>query len=171
MNTKKLTIDSMLAAMCAVLGFIAIDTGAVKITFESLPILLGALLFGPVDGAVIGGIGTLISQLLKYGVSMTTTLWMAPYIICGIMVGAHAKNNHFNLTKTKLTTVVVSNELLITMLNTVVLYVDSKIYGYFTPAYIYGSLALRIGICIVKAIAYSFVLPPIIAAVKKSFKD
>ena len=49
MKTKQLTLDAMLAAMCAVLGYVALDMGSIKITFESLPILLGAMLFGPVD--------------------------------------------------------------------------------------------------------------------------
>ena len=56
MKTKQLTLDAMLAAMCAVLGYVALDMGNIKITFESLPILLGAMLFGPVDGMLIGGI-------------------------------------------------------------------------------------------------------------------
>ena len=41
MKTKQLTLDAMLAAMCAVLGYVALDMGNIKITFESLPILLG----------------------------------------------------------------------------------------------------------------------------------
>ena len=168
MNTKKLTIDSMLAAMCAVLGYVAIDMGNIKVTFESLPVLLGALLFGPLDGVLIGGVGSLISQILKYGVSITTALWMMPYIVCGFMVGSHAKNNNFNLSKSKLTSIIVINELLITLLNTIVLYIDSKIYGYFSPEYIYGSLVIRLIICIVKAIAFSLVLLPIIKAIKKT---
>jgi len=169
MNTKKLTIDSMLAAMCAVLGYLAIDMGNIKITFESLPILLGALLFGPFDGVLIGGIGAFISQLMKYGITMTTALWILPYIVCGFMVGSHAKNNNYNLSRTKLTTIVITNELLITLLNTVVLYVDSKIYGYFTVEYIYGALAIRLLIAIAKAVVFSLVLPPIIKAIKKTF--
>ena len=51
MKTKQLTLDAMLAAMCAVLGYVALDMGNIKITFESLPILLGASL---VTGAVTG---------------------------------------------------------------------------------------------------------------------
>ena len=56
----------MLCAMCAVLGYVALDLGSIKLTFESLPVLLGALLFGPVDGMFIGGIGTLLYQLVRY---------------------------------------------------------------------------------------------------------
>ena len=68
-KTKQLTLDAMLAAMCAVLGYLSLDFGNLKITFESLPILLGAMLFGPADGFLIGTVGTFIYQLLRYGVS------------------------------------------------------------------------------------------------------
>ena len=73
-KTKKLAMDSMLAAMCAVLGYLSLDFGNLKITFESVPILLGALLLGPIDGMAIGGVGTLLYQLVRYGVSVTTPL-------------------------------------------------------------------------------------------------
>ena len=77
-KTKKLAMDSMLAAMCAVLGYLSLDFGNLKITFESVPILLGALLLGPIDGMAIGGVGTLLYQLVRYGVSVTTPLWILP---------------------------------------------------------------------------------------------
>ena len=51
-TTKQLTLDAMLAAMCAVLGYLAIDTGTVKVTFESVPVLIAALMFGPQSVAV-----------------------------------------------------------------------------------------------------------------------
>lgn len=54
LNTKRLTIDAMLAALCAVLGYISLDLGNLKTTFESLLILL--------DGLLIGAIGTFIYQ-------------------------------------------------------------------------------------------------------------
>ena len=63
MKTRQLTMDAVLAAMCAALGSISIDLGNLKFSFESLPVIIGALLFGPVDGVFIGGIGTLIASL------------------------------------------------------------------------------------------------------------
>ena len=92
MTTRKLAADAVLAAMCAVLGALSLDFGNLKITFESLPVLLAALAFGPLDGLAVGGIGTLIYQLLRYGVSVTTPLWILPYALCGLLVGLYAKN-------------------------------------------------------------------------------
>ena len=166
-TTRQLAMDAMLAAMCAVLGYLAIDTGTVKITFESLPILLGAVLFGTVDGLLIGGIGTGIYQLLRYGVSATTVLWMIPYMLCGFLVGLYAKKKSFSLTRNETVFIVVVNELLITVLNSLVLLADSKIYGYYFPGLITGALALRLVICVVKAVVFGLVLPMLVNGVSK----
>lgn len=166
-KTGRLSADAMLAAMCAVLGYISLDFGNLKITFESVPVLVAALLFGPADGAAVGLVGTLIYQLARYGVTATTPLWIAPYVLCGALVGWCAKRHSFSLTQGEMLFIVVSNELLITALNTVVLYLDSKIYGYYSPVYIFGSLALRAMLCVGKAVAYSFALPPLLRAVRR----
>lgn len=163
-RTKKLALDSMLAAMCAVLGYIALDFNSVKITFESLPVLLGALLLGPVDGLAIGGVGTLIYQLTRYGVSATTMLWILPYALCGLLVGWSAQRRQFRLSGREVTALVTGGEVLITVLNTVTMFIDSKMYGYYFPGFILGGLALRLAICAGRAAAFSAVLPQLMAA-------
>ena len=60
-------------------------------------------------------------------------------------------------------------ELLITLLNTFALYVDSHIYGYYTPTFITGVLGLRLTICVVKAVAYGVVLPAVLTPVRRVF--
>ena len=166
-RTRQLAVDAMLAAMCAVLGYISLDFISMKITFESVPILIGALLFGPLDGAAIGLVGTLIYQLLRYGVSTTTLLWILPYVLCGLLVGWYASAHRFELSQKQMLFIVVVAELMVTLLNTGVIFVDSKIYGYYTPALITGSLALRLVICVGKAVAYAFALLPLLNAVRK----
>lgn len=157
----------MMAAMCAVLGYLSIDMGNLKVTFESLPILISALLFGPASGMAVGGIGTLIYQMMRYGISATTVLWMLPYIVCGFLVGWYAKKSDFNLSSQKVMVLVVFNELLITILNTGVLYVDSKLYGYYSAVFIFGSLIPRIAICIGKAVAFGLILPNLTKALRR----
>ena len=85
---RRLAADAMFAAMVTVLGLVSISTGNLKITVEALPVFLGALLLGPVDGLAIGGVGTLLYQLLRFGVGATTALWIAPYVLLGLCVGA-----------------------------------------------------------------------------------
>lgn len=169
MKTKQLTIDAMLCAMCAVLGYVALDLGSIKVTFESLPILLGALLFGPVDGMLVGCVGTLIYQLLRYGVSATTPLWIAPYIVCGLLVGAWAQRKSFSMDRVQTLLLVIAAELVVTVLNTAAIYADSKIYGYWFPGYITGALAVRLVICVVKAAAFGLILPNLVWTIHRAF--
>ncbi len=148
---------AVLAAACAVLGYIALDLGNIKVTFESLPILLSAFMFGPVEGALTGGIGTFIYQMLRYGVSFTTGLWILPYVLCGLVAGLIVKNNRTD--KTRMFIAVIIAEFMVLFINTFVIYIDSKIYGYYSPAYVFGSFAIRTVICAVKSVLFGCVLP------------
>jgi len=168
MKAKRLAIDGMLCAMCAVLGYIAIDATAFKVTFETVPILLAALMFGPVDGLAVGGIGTLIYQLLKYGVSATTVLWILPYVLMGLLLGLYSKKYNYKNTNKQILVAVILAELLVTVLNTGVMYIDAVMYSYYFKGFITGSLALRLVICIAKAIVFGIVIPKITTAVKKA---
>ena len=163
MKTKQLAINSMLAAMCAVLGYVSLDMGNVKVTLESLPVLLGALLFGPADGALIGLVGTFVYQLLRYGFSATTLLWMLPCIIGGLIAGFYAKKKNFSLSFAQTVFIALLCEFVVTVLNTGVMYVDSKIYGYYSYAYIFGSVSIRFLLCIGRSVVYALVLPPLLS--------
>lgn len=155
----------MLAAMCAVLGYLAIDMNVIKITFESVPIIMAALMFGPLDGIAVGGIGTLLYQVIRYGITVTTPLWILPYVLCGLIIGLFAKKHDFNLTQRQTLIIVVLTELMITVLNTGTMYVDAKIFAYWFPGFISAALAIRLIVCVVKAVAYAYLLPPLIKSI------
>ena len=167
MKTKQLTIDAMMAAMCAVLGYLAIDLGTIKITFENLPVIIAGLVYGPIDGLLVGGIGSFIYQMLRYGWSATTLLWMLPSIAVGIIAGLFAKQNGYYNSKKQLSVIVLICELAACALNTVAIYVDSKIFGYYQPGIISGAIVIRLLIAFAKAVAYSFLMIPILTAVAK----
>ena len=63
-STAQIAINAMLAALCAVLGYFSLDFVNLKITFESFPVLLAGMMYGPVNGAMVGLTGTFIYQLL-----------------------------------------------------------------------------------------------------------
>lgn len=167
MKTKQLATDAVLAAMCAVLGALSLDFGNLKISFESLPVLMAALMFGPWDGFAVGGIGTLIYQLLRYGVSVTTVLWMLPYALCGFLAGYYARRENFELNNKQITAAVFVSCALIFLLNTIVMYIDSKVYGYYSFVYIFGSILPRIAVFLIKSAAFSAVMPLLIRAAKR----
>lgn len=167
LSTSRSVTIAMLAAVCAVLGYVALDVGNLKITFESLPILLAAFLFGPMDGALVGGIGTLLYQLLRYGVSATTGLWILPYICCGFFAGLLVRQEGRSETR-RITVTVFLMEIMIFLMNTAVIYIDSKIYGYYSAAYVFGSFGLRFVICIVKSMAFAAVLPVLLKGLRRA---
>ena len=164
MKTRKLALNAVLAAMCAALGALALDLNSIKITFESFPILLGALLFGPLDGLAVGFVGT----LLRYGVSATTLLWILPYALAGLVTGFYAKRRGFSLTTGQTVGIVVAAEMLVTALNTLVMYIDAKLYGYWFPGFISAMLLPRGAVCIVKAVVFGLVLPKLCARVRRA---
>lgn len=165
----RLGTNAMMAALCAALGFVAIDLGNIKLTLEGFPILLGALLFGPVDGMAIAFVGTFLSQLLGYGLTLTTLLWILPYVIAALAVGMYAKWKAFDLIRSQVILITVVGEFLILIFNTVALVIDSKIYGYY-GAYIFAATVPRLAICVCKSVVFGVVLYQLIGSVKKALK-
>lgn len=167
-TTRQMALDAVLAAVCAVLGYFGPDLGNLKITFEGLPVLIAALLFSPLDGAAVGGLGTLLYQLLRYGVTATTPLWILPYVLCGLLVGWIGDRHAPEKTRLRLGLTVLAGEGLVFLLNTLVIYADSKIYGYYSAAYVFGSFFVRLGICAAKAVLYAALLPPLLTGLRRS---
>lgn len=162
---RSMALTAILAAMCTVLGGLSIKIGGnFEFSFESVPVHIGALLFGPAEGALVGGLGTFIYQVLLsgYGITVTTPLWILPYVACGLVVGLFSKRLGGPNPGLKLTLVILAAELSVTLLNTLALYVDSKIFGYYSPAFVFGTLAVRLCISAVKSVAYSVVLPQLV---------
>lgn len=171
MTTRKLAVNALLAAMCAVLGAISLDFGNLKVTFESLPVLVAALLFGPIDGLAVGGIGTLLYQVLRYGVTATTALWILPYILCGLLTGLYAKKRAYTLSIKQMAFIMFAMSIMIFALNTLVLYIDSKIYGYYSAVFIFGSMVPRVLICLAKAAVFTAIMPPLLRAAKRGLGE
>ncbi|MDO5441304.1 MAG: ECF transporter S component [Bacillota bacterium] len=163
MKTKQIAIDAMLAAMCAVLGYVSLDLGNMKFTFEAFPILLGALLLGPVDGMIIAAVGTGIYQILKYGLMSTTILWIIPYVIYALYVGLLRKKN--------LWFVVFSSGIIVTLLNTGVIYLDSIIWDYYTFTYVFGSFIFRIITSLIKSLLVVLIIKKIWNSIEKVLKN
>lgn len=166
-QTKQLVLDAMLAAMCTVLGYLSLDFGSFKITFESFPILVVALLFGPGDGMLVAAVGEFLYQMLRYGLDSTTALWIIPYVIVALLAGFYAERRAHHLTRKQYAGIIFLTEYVVTVLNTGVLVIHSKLFGYYTPEFITGALALRCLITAAKATAFTFALPPLLQQLQR----
>ena len=91
-NIYTICMIALLTAMMVLLKrTIAIETPYFKFSFASLPIVLGAMVFGPIEGAVVGLLGEFVAQVTgPYGLAPTTVLYVAPAAIRGVVVGLGA---------------------------------------------------------------------------------
>ena len=83
---------ALLAAAYFVLSItLTIKTPYLEITFKSLPVVVGALMFGPVGGGLVALFGELLAQMIgPYGLMPTTVLWLLPPLTRGLLLGAVA---------------------------------------------------------------------------------
>lgn len=164
-----MVIDAMLAAIYVILSaFVTIPLGNMKITLEALPILTAAMLLGPVDGLLVGGIGCLLQQLLTYGLTPTTLLWVLPHALSGLIVGLYAKKHNFDLKKWQSVLICLISSFVVTAFNTLAMYVDSKVYGYYSKAYVFGALTFRILAGVITAVVFALIIPEFIRMLRKN---
>lgn len=170
MKTRRLTTDAMFIAINVVLCLIApIKLANFKFTFEAFPILIAGIMLGPIDGLLVGTLGSTIYQIFfsGYGLMITTPLWILPHAISGLVVGLYSKKHNYNLDQKQTIFVCIFSSLLVTILNTLAIYVDAKINGYYTFAYVFGSILIKILTGIMLSILYSLVIPKLIKVIKK----
>jgi len=168
MKTRRLVTVAMLTALFVLLSlYVKIDLGNMKITLDALPILIAALLYGPLPGAAVGFVGSFLVQMLTYGFTPTTLLWILPAGVRGLIVGAAAKR--FDLTdRKKLLAVIILSALVVTTINTAVMAIDAKIYGYYSHAYVFGMLAWRYLSGILTSCVYAAVLPVLLQHLRRA---
>ena len=86
-----LCILALLTAMMVLLSLtLAIRTDHFKFSFGSLPVVLAAMLFGPLEGAAVAILGEFLVQLLTYGLVPTTAIWILPPAIRALVIGSAA---------------------------------------------------------------------------------
>ena len=167
-NEKKLVMHSLYIALFLVLSIYGtINFGNMKITLQNIPIIISAFHFGPVSAVVVAGIGMLLNQILAHGIMFTTPIWILPHMIFGFYVGVALKLKWFDLKNSfHIGILIVTGLLILTMLNTLSLYIDSKIMGYYTFQYVFGTFIIRIVSALVSGIVYAILLPPLIKYIK-----
>ena len=176
-KTKRMATNAMLAALYFALSMLAIPMGGLKLTFEHLPIIIAALMFGPVDAIIIGALGELANQMMTYGITATTILWMTPAMFRGLSMGLCARFLRGyvgadaviekKLPIGFLVACVISG-LLCSLLNTFTLYVDSRMYGYYSYALVFGVLWVRLAASAVSSVLMAVAGKPVLAAMKKA---
>ena len=170
MNTylKKLTLTAIYIAMFVVLSIYGtLDFYTLKLTIQNLPIYLGAITLGPVCGAAIGFAGMFINQILTYPISVTTLLWVLPQTILGLVCGLVFSKFKISFYSIKFWVIIISMQVGLTIITTVVIFVDSIILGYYTFLYVFGSFIVRIMVSVLVGVLYAVIIPFVLNLVKK----
>lgn len=174
---KRIALDAILIAFFSVLSMFSVTIAGVKITFASLPGVLAAMLFGPCDAFIVGFGGAFLEQMLKFGFTPTTLLWILPPAVQPMIIGFAAvwfkkyMSLDYILGNRKPLVYFAScmiAGLVTSLLNTAVYYVDSHIYGYYTFALIFGVLGVRILTNQLVVILTGLVAMPVLGALHHS---
>jgi len=170
-TTKRIAFVGVLSAVYVLLSLISVGTNDFKISIESMAVLVAALVFGPVDGALVGIVGELIHQMLMYGIDATTVLWIMPYAAEGLVAGMIAEKRTAPVSAKSLAPSIIVGEVVLLLVVTPVNAVSAIIQGWGNWVTILGSIPIRLIITVVRIVAYIFVLPLIVRPLSQKIKQ
>ena len=170
-TTKKVVMIAMLTAVYVILCLVGtIRLWWMNISVATLPLILAALLFGPVGGLFVGLLGSFLEQLLTYGLMATTVLWLVPNTVRGLLLGIYFKKKNYRPSRAQLIGALVVAAVIMTALNTLVMYFDSVVQGYYSYAYVFGGVVTRVAAGVVTAVVMAFVAPPVVKLLERTMK-
>lgn len=177
---KRLVLNAVLIALYVLLGFVKIPIGnMLRINLASFAVVVCAVAFSPIDGLIVGFMGEFLSQILgPYGMTPTTALWALPEAVRGLLLGVFMLifvKKHLDATsllKSKaigwyLLACVISG-VVASLLNTLALYVDSKMFGYYNHYMVFGVLLVRLILAVVMSGGFGYIALHIVSALKRN---
>ena len=171
LNARRICYAALLAAMYYVLNLLEIRTpGNLHITLDALPVVVSALLIGPLDAALVAFFGELLNQILGYGVTATTVLWAMPPVLFALIIGLAAKGQKGKRLEERIAlcyVTCIAAALVRTVGNTAVIWLDSVIYQYYSFAYVFGSAAIRFVTGIIAAVLVATVAMPLVKTLRR----
>lgn len=172
---KLMCLSAVMAALYFGLDLLAETTSAVfagsmKISFSGLPVVIVAIVGGPLWGAATGFIGELAVQGYYYGFGITTLLWVIPAAARGLLMGWLFRAFKKSTRPLILTVETVLSSIAVTLLNTVGILIDQTIYGYSSYIATVIKIPLRIATGAITAVLFSLLLPMVLRPLKKYIK-
>ena len=170
-TARKLVLLAMLTAVYVILCLVGtIRLWWMNVSVATLPLILASLLFGPVGGLFVGLLGSFLEQLLNYGLMATTVLWLVPNTVRGLLLGAYFKKKNYRPSRVQLVGALTVAALLTTALNTLVMYLDSVVQGYYSYAYVFGGVVTRVVAGVITAVVMAFVAPPVVGLLERTLE-
>lgn len=179
-TVKRMVINAVLIAIYVVLGYFKIPIGnSFRISVAPFAVILCAMSFGPLDGLLVGFLGEFLAQILgPYGLTYTTLLWCLGEAVRGLLLGICAKVFLKQWMQRLAAPTVrqvgialvccVITGMISSLGNTLALYVDSKMLGYYSYAMVFGALVLRLLLSAVTSAVLGYICMPIITTLRKA---
>lgn len=169
LGIRKIVFIALYASLFVILSFfeLRIINDNVKITLQNLPLFISAITLGSTCGCMVGFIGSLILQIRSYGFMATTLLWVLPHMIAGYVYGLIFEKGIAKTSNISFYMFTILANLLISVLNTVVDYIQANISGYFTiPTFLF-STGMRFMLSFITGTVYALLIPLILKIIKK----
>lgn len=171
-NVRKLVICAVMIALHIVLEFVSIRIGnSYKLTFSGLPFIITAIFFGPLTGFATGLVGTFLSQLLTFGITVTTPLWILPGAMYALSAGLIHKLFKRSMKLIPLGICVFGSGLVNTIFNYIATYFDSRIFNYYSKEFMLVIIPVRLAEWAAVAVICTAVVFVIVKAIQKKFPE
>ena len=153
----------------------SVEIGGIKLTFVGLASIIAAMVYGPIDGFLVGFLGAFCEQMLKYGFTATTLLWLLGPAMRGLIVGCakvifKKAMSTENLLKNRRPYVFFAASILaglvVSVFNTMAFYIDAKMFHYYTYELIFGVFWLRLLLGAAASVLMALVTLPVLAGVQ-----
>ena len=179
-NSKRLVLNAMMVALYVILGYLRIPIGnSFRISVAPFAVIMCALSFGPVDGLIVGFVGEFLAQILgPYGLTQTTLLWCIGETVRGGVLGVLSvmllQKWIMSAEKPNVRQMAVilgscsATGILAALGQTLALYVDSTMLGYYNYTMVFGLMIWRIVIYIVISALLGYLCLPVIQALRKT---
>ena len=179
-SVKRLALNAVLIAIYVVLSYLKIPIGNIlRVNMAPFAVIICAVAFTPMDGLMVGFLGEFLAQILgPYGLTPTTVLWALPEGVRGLLLGLvmvlFVKKNLTPSVLMKSKSVIwyllacIVTGLIASLVNTFALYVDSKMFGYYSYYMVFGVLLVRLGLAAVISGTLGYISLTIVSALRRN---
>jgi len=172
-KTYKLAAIGILSALCVAFSCLSIKTGPLTISFASLPIYVAAFYLGAPEAIIVALLGGAADQIISYGISTTTLLWLIPGALRAVtaFLLSYWYNKLYRKpveTDYSVTLIIcIISSFICTFATTAVMAIDALLFNYFSWTYVLSSLGLRLFSSTIVAILCGAVVSSIVNILKQ----
>lgn len=163
----RITVAALCLALYVVLSSFCPETPFFKITFDSIPLIFISIVSGPIDGVLVAACGCVINDAITGYLNFMTPVWMIPAVARAAIVGVVFLKKDILKHKTLWIITVIASALLVTGINTGVMFLDGYVWGYpveFTELL----LIIRISTGLITSTINIFLIPLLIESLIKA---